>query len=38
MFRFRRLEHKTLAAAKVKTAVTDVKGYGALVVHFYNSG
>lgn len=38
MFRFTLLDHKTQAPA-AKTSITALEGaYGAIVVHFYNSG
>jgi len=38
MFRFTKVENKVDTIAKQKLAITDVHGYAALVVHFYNSG
>lgn len=37
-FRFTKVENGADTIAQQKLAVTDVHGYAALVVHFYNSG
>jgi len=38
MFSFKQMEHKSQLVTPTKKALTDVKGYSATVVHFYNSG
>ena len=37
MFRFTKVENKTGTVAQDKTAISEVQGFDAMVVHFYNS-